>query len=165
MTLRPPWPAIARLVSLRAACIGRGRGHGPGPGSAAHWLELPPGVHTGPPLRGRGMRRFATLMRRFWRSCGGVCSFVRDTGRGLRCRRALSRWIKLAHFGPESVRSQPRASDRPVKGYISLFTDPTVWVQPGVVSITRGSRNVRQDCSTRATLIQESHSLNTCRCA
>jgi hypothetical protein len=35
-----------------------------------------------------------------------------------------------------------------------------VQVQPGVVSITRGSRNVRQKGSACATLIQESHSLS-----
>jgi len=100
------------------------------------------------------------MLGRFWRSCGGIDSScvtpAADCGVGVHCLAGSNL--------PISVISRVMGEGI----YIAFYWSDSVghaWVQPGVVSITRGSRNVRQDCSACATLIQEFHSLSIYSCA
>lgn len=102
--------------------------------------------------------RFATMLGRFWRSCGGIVSScvtpAADCGVGVHC-------LAGSH-SPSSVISRAVG-----KGHRSS-TDPTVQAVRGCnrawCPLPGVSRKVRQ-VSACATLIQESHSLNTYRCA
>ena len=107
---------------------------------------------------GRSATVFATMLGRFWRSCGGIVSScvtpAADCGVGVHC-------LAGSH-SPSSVISRAVG-----KGHRSS-TDPTVQAVRGCnrawCPLPGVSRKVRQ-VSACATLTQDSHSLHTYRCA
>ena len=84
---------------------------------------------------------------------------MRDTRRGLRCRRALSRRIKLFHFG-----DQPRDGSRDIDRFLLIRQCGPCAGATGFGVHYRGLTerpSPAEPWSACATLIQEFHSLST----